>query len=463
LVGTWQVTGGASGQVTYRRLEGGSFLAQDFDLEQEGQRVKGLELIGREREFGAEQPSRDIRSRIYDSQGNTFSYVYELEGDTLTIWAGEKGSPAYTGHLQSRREHPCRRVGLSRWRWPCIDHDQGHLTSPAAVRMWPEPGRPVGESGVMRALVVEQPGGLDSMRMRQLPVPQPGPDQVVVAVEAVGVNPVDAGNRADPSWAGIRPPYVVGYELAGRIQAVGEGGAGWSRGDLVWGLLPVRGTRWGTYAELVAVDAALVGPRPPSLSAVEAASLPLAGATAIQLLDRLDPKPGEWVLVHGAAGGVGSLFVQLAQARGARVIASASAQREALLRDLGVEVFLDRHDGDVAGRACRAVGRELDMVADLVGGGVLAASLPVVREGGRAGSIVELAGDLELAVDRNITLHGVLMRPSQQALGVLAAAVASGSLRPVVDQVLDFADAAAAHRRVESRRGQGKVVLRVAG
>ena len=137
----------------------------------------------------------------------------------------------------------------------------------------------------------------------------------------------------------MRPPYVVGYELAGRIQDVGDGGAGWTRGDLVWGLLPVRGTRWGTYAELVTLDAALVAPRPPSLSAVQAASLPLAGATAVQLLDRLDPKPGEWMLVHGAAGGVGSLLVQLARARGARVVASASAQRQELLRELRVEVF----------------------------------------------------------------------------------------------------------------------------
>ena len=95
LVGTWRVTGGAQGQVTYRWLEGGFFLAQDFDLEQDGQQAKGLELIGREKEFGAEQPSKDIKSRIYDTQGNTFSYVYELEADTLTIWGGEKGSPAY--------------------------------------------------------------------------------------------------------------------------------------------------------------------------------------------------------------------------------------------------------------------------------------------------------------------------------------------------------------------------------
>jgi NADPH:quinone reductase len=253
----------------------------------------------------------------------------------------------------------------------------------------------------------------------------------------------------------------VGYELAGRIQAAGDD-ADWRPGEPVWGLLPVRGTRWGTYAELVTLDAALVAPRPPSLSAVQAASLPLTGTTSVQLLDRLDPKPGEWMLVHGAAGGVGSLFVQLARARGARVVASASAQREPLLRKLGAEVFVDRHAGQVAERARRAIGQELDMVADLVGYGTLAASLPMVREGGRAASIVALAGDLEPAVDRNITLEGVLVRPSRAVLGVLAAAVAGGSLRPVVDQVLDLADAAVAHRRVESGRGQGKVVLRVA-
>ena len=314
----------------------------------------------------------------------------------------------------------------------------------------------------MRALVVHQPGGPEAMGLQQLPAPQPGPHQVVVAVEAVGVNPVDAANRADPSWAGVNPPYVVGYELAGRIQAAGDE-ADWMRGELVWGLLPVRGTRWGTYAELVTLDAALVAPRPPSLSAVQAASLPLAGATSVQLLDRLDPRPGEWLLVHGAAGGVGSLFVQLARARGVRVVASASAQRESLVRELGAEVFLDRHPGQVAERACRAIGQELDMVADLVGYGTLAASLPMVNEGGRAGSIVELAGDLEPAVDRNITLEGVLLRPSRAVLEVLAAAVADGVLRPVVAQGLDLADAAVAHRRVESRRGQGKVVLRVAG
>jgi hypothetical protein len=119
-------------------------------------------------------------------------------------------------------------------------------------------------------------------------------------------------------------------------------------------------------------------------------------------------------------------------------------------------VFLDRHAGQVAERACRAIGQELDMVADLVGYGTLASSLPVLREGGRTGSIVELAGDLELAVDRNITLHGVLMCPSHEVLGALGAAVAGGLLRPVVDQVLDFAKCGRGPPagRVQARPGQ---------
>jgi hypothetical protein len=94
LVGTWNVAGGAEGQVTYEWLEGGFFLVQHVDLEQDGQRLKGIEIIGHERPFGAE-PGPDLKSRYYDSMGNTLDYVYELDGDTLTIWGGERGSPAY--------------------------------------------------------------------------------------------------------------------------------------------------------------------------------------------------------------------------------------------------------------------------------------------------------------------------------------------------------------------------------
>jgi hypothetical protein len=95
LVGTWRLTGGAEGEISYRWLEGGHFLIQDLDLEQGGHKIKGIEVIGRERPFGAQAPGPEIRSRVYDHEGNTLDYVYELQGDTLTIWGGEKGSPAY--------------------------------------------------------------------------------------------------------------------------------------------------------------------------------------------------------------------------------------------------------------------------------------------------------------------------------------------------------------------------------
>src|ERR1700722_1562648 len=176
------------------------------------------------------------------------------------------------------------------------------------------------------------------MALGELPERGVGPGEVRVRVEAAGVNPVDAGNRADPAWAGIEPPYVVGYEFAGEAIEVGDDVGHLVVGAAVWGLLPVRGTRWGAYAQEVVTDAEFIAARPEELSLAEAAALPLAGATALQLLDRLDPSAGEWMLVHGAAGGVGHLFVQLARARGARIAAAASRPRHALLERLGVEV-----------------------------------------------------------------------------------------------------------------------------
>ncbi|HEX3330152.1 MAG TPA: NADP-dependent oxidoreductase [Gaiellales bacterium] len=315
----------------------------------------------------------------------------------------------------------------------------------------------------MRALLVHEPGEAECLQLGEIPAPRAGPGHVVLRVEAAGVNPVDASNRADPSWAAIEPPYVVGYELAGVVDSLGDGVSSVAVGDPVWGLLPVRGTRWGAYAELVEMQEGWVSRRPSALDAVEAAAIPLAGSTALQLLDRLGLAEGESLLVHGAAGGVGSLLVQLARMNGVRVAGSASRARRELLGALGVDVILDREDADLLTVATERLGGPLDAVADLVGQGLLARSLPAIREGGRAASIVELTGDYEEAVDRNITLHGVLVRPSADTLERLAAAVAGGALRPIVDQVVQLESVAAAHRRLETGHGQGKLVLRVDG
>ena len=315
----------------------------------------------------------------------------------------------------------------------------------------------------MRALLVHEPGEAECMQPGEIPAPRAQPGHVVVRVEAAGVNPVDASNRADPGWAAIEPPYVVGYELAGVVDSLGDGVSAMAVGDRVWGLLPVRGTRWGAYAELVELREGWVARRPPGLGAVEAAAIPLAGSTALQLLDRLGLAEGDSLLVHGAAGGVGSLLVQLAVMQGIRVAGSASRPRRELLGALGVQVILDREDAGLLTAATERLGGPLDAVADLVGQGLLARSLPHIREGGQAASIVELTGDYEEAVDRNITLHGVLVRPSAATLDRLAAAVDGGALRPILDQVVELGSIAAAHRRLETGHGQGRLVLRIAG
>lgn len=114
LVGTWEVGGEATGRVTYTWLDGGHFLKQDIDLEQAGQRVTGIEIIGREKPFGADEPGADLKSRFYGGQGETFDYVYEIDGDTLTIWGGEKGSPAY---YRARFSDDGDRLS-GEWVWP---------------------------------------------------------------------------------------------------------------------------------------------------------------------------------------------------------------------------------------------------------------------------------------------------------------------------------------------------------
>jgi NADPH:quinone reductase len=313
----------------------------------------------------------------------------------------------------------------------------------------------------MRALIVREPGPAENLVLGELPRPIAGPGRVVVRVGAAGVNPVDASNRADPGWAVIASPYVVGYEFAGWVEEVGENVVGFAAGDPVWGVCPVRGTRWGTYAEYAELDAAWIAPRPGTLDVVQAAAVPLAGSTALQLLDRLALRAGESVLVFGAAGGVGCLLVQLARMRGLRVASSSSRAGHALLRELGVECVLDREQANVVEAATRHFGGLLDGVADLVGQGLLSASLPGLREGGSAASIVELCGDFEEAVDRNLRLHGVLVRPDRGTLDRLTAAVDAGGLRPIVDSVVEPDSIAAAHRRVESGHGQGKIVLRL--
>lgn len=300
----------------------------------------------------------------------------------------------------------------------------------------------------MRAVVVERPGGPDALTLADVPEPDRAPDEVLIEVEAAGVNPVDLGNRADPTWAGVSPPYVVGYELAGRVVDTGEP---------VWALLPVQGTTHGALAERVSVPRTYVAPRPPELDPIVAAALPLAGCTALQVLQRMPLTAGSWVLVHGAAGGVGHLLVQMARGLGLHVVAAARFDDRRRLEELGVDLWIDRSEPSPPATAVQRLGRELDAVVDLVGG-QLEPSLPHVRVGGHAATIVDLTGDLDQAIDRNIDLHGVLMRAGRDRLYELAAEVAAG-VRPHVADTYPLERVADAHRRLAAGRVGGKLVI----
>ena len=317
----------------------------------------------------------------------------------------------------------------------------------------------------MRAIVFDRFGSPDVLHLREMPLPAPGPGQVRVAVHAAGTNPVDAGNRRDGSWAGLQPPVIPGAEASGVVDAVGPGVTGWAPGEEVFYLADFLRQPRGTYAEYHVVEAALLAPKPPSLSHVEAAALPLAAGTAYELIvRRLGVTAGEWVLLYGSAGGVGSAALQLAVAQGAQVIAVARAEHHPLLQALGAAACLDYTSEEVVREAQAIAGGKLDAVADCVGGATIVQSLEALRPFGRAATITSVQGDQaqwDLLLDLNLTLHGILVRPEKPRLAALSTLVARGALRPIVAQVLPLKEAAEAHRRLETGHGHGKIVLNV--
>jgi NADPH2:quinone reductase len=281
---------------------------------------------------------------------------------------------------------------------------------------------------------------------------------------AAGTNPVDAKLRANGSWAHLQPPVVIGYDAAGFVEAIGPGVVGFAPGDEVYYVAEIFGNPHGSYAEFQQVPAAIVARKPRNLSFVEAAAIPLAGGTAWEaVIRRMDVRPGETILVHGAAGGVGSFAVQFAAAAGARVLASASAHNHDLLREIGADVTIDYHTDDGVRAAMEMTdGRGVDAAFDIEGENRVARCLPLVCPGGRVACILPPQGDLSLLSPRNITLHGVFLRRDRKRLEEMTPLFERGLVRPIIDQVLPLSKVREAHERLDSGHGRGKVVLQMA-
>jgi NADPH:quinone reductase len=283
-----------------------------------------------------------------------------------------------------------------------------------------------------------------------------------VAVHAAGVNPVDAGSRADGSWAGLRVPCILGYDIAGVVDAAGPGVTGWAPGDRVMAMTHFRDGAGG-YAELAVVPADLLARIDDGTSFTDAAATPVAGGTAAQVLARLALPPGARLLVLGASGGVGLFLLQLAAAGKLEVVAVGRRVMHDQMRALGAASCVDYTRENVDQRAVELAGGPVDAIADLVGGHQVASAMAALRPGGHLAAIATPELDIDQLVDENITFHGVLIGDDGERTRRLAALLAEGAVRPVVSHVLPLADAPRAHEIVEDGHPGGKVVLTVAG
>jgi len=309
--------------------------------------------------------------------------------------------------------------------------------------------------GTMRALVTHQWGGPEELRLEEVPRPVAGDGELLVRVAAAGINPVDWKTRRNGGLMksrGIEPPVILGWDISGVVEALGPGVEGFAVGDEVFGLAGFP-KAVGGYAEYAAVAAGDMARKPANISHAEAASLPLVALTAHQAFELADLRAGQLVLVHAAAGGVGSVAVQLAKARGARVAGTAGTANQDFLRELGVEIPIDYTTTDFA-----EVLSDVDVVLESQGGDVRQRSWGVLRQGG---IMVSILGPLP---QEDAEAHGVrgvhmLVHPDGRQMQAIADLVAQGSLRALVQETFPFARAADAHRAAESGHTRGKLVL----
>jgi NADPH2:quinone reductase len=301
-----------------------------------------------------------------------------------------------------------------------------------------------------------------------LPRPEPGPGQILIAVKAAGVNRPDIAQRTGFYPPPPGAPETLGLEVAGEVVALGEGAPRWAVGDRVTALLG-----GGGYAEYAVVDARHALPIPAGLDFVQAAALPETVFTVFSNVFEIGGlKAGETLLVHGATSGIGVTAIQLAKARGAKVIATSRTLKKARQAEaLGADLSLDVSEGDFV-EAVKAAGGA-DVVLEMVGGENVARDIAVLNPFGRLVFIAFLGGstvtaDLGPVQRKRLTLTGSTLRPRDaDEKARLAAAVerevwpliASGAFRPIIDKTFPLAEAAAAHAHLEAGDHLGKVIL----
>ncbi|TXK39085.1 zinc-binding dehydrogenase [Nonomuraea sp. C10] len=309
----------------------------------------------------------------------------------------------------------------------------------------------------MRAVMLRKFGGPEALVAEEVPDPVPGPGQALIEVAVAGVTFVETQVRADRGPRTAELPAILGNGVAGTVRAVGEG----VTGSLVGALVVSTLGGYGGYAELAVAGAGDLIPIPGGVSPEHAVALLADGRTAIGLARAAGPKPGEWVLVEAAGGGVGSLLVQLAVAAGARVIgAASSAAKRGLAAELGAELTVDYTEPGWADRVRDATGA-LDVVFDGVGGEIGATAETLLRDGGRM-SVYGMAGGPMTTPGPRVTAVPWPATDLRELSRAALEEAAAGRLRPTIGLVLPLESAAEAHAAIEARQVTGKTLLTTA-
>lgn len=318
----------------------------------------------------------------------------------------------------------------------------------------------------MKAMTLKAFGGPESFELRDVPKPLPGAGQVLVQVHATSINPLDYQVRRGDYPDLVTLPSITGHDVSGVVEAVGPGVTAFAVGDEVW-YTPQIFDGPGSYAEYHVASESIIGKKPSSLSHLEAASLTLVGGTAWEaLVTRAALKVGESILIHGGAGGVGHVAIQLAKAIGAKVFTTVREANTEFARSMGADVIIDYEKDDYVDAILReTAGQGVDVVFDTIGGNTLSRSPDALAQLGRMVTIVDIAQPQNLvqAWGKNASIHFVFTRQNRGKLDELSALVERGQLRPHVGAVYSLADIPLAHTRLETPNNgvQGKIAIAV--
>jgi NADPH:quinone reductase-like Zn-dependent oxidoreductase len=303
----------------------------------------------------------------------------------------------------------------------------------------------------MKAIRVHEFGGPEVLKYEDVPIPAPAEGEMLVRVFAAGVNPVDAAIRQ--GRFGRRPvPFTPGFDVSGVVESVGEGVTKFKAGDAIFACQNLN--RGGSYAQYTIVREDEAALKPQNLSHNEAAGVPLVALTAWQaLFDKGELNEGQTVLIHAAAGGVGTMAVQLAKWKGARVIGTASASNHEFLKELGADEVIDYNTENFWEKV-----KDVDVVLDAIGGQTQDRSWEVLKPGGRLVSILQPPNQ-EKAKEHGVTAMVFLMQRNAEQLGQIAKLLEAGTLKAITTHEFPLADAAKAHEQIETKHTRGKIVL----